>query len=139
MTRKLLFSFALLGIVFAVGCSGNLKLTGTVVFSDDDMPVPTGIVYFDSDKGRSVGPIMPDGTYTVSTTGDKDGIPRGKTFKVSVIAEETKEILDANGVTIGTQSTPLIDPKYGNPAASGLTFTSDGGMKTFPIKVDRAK
>ena len=140
MTRKLLFSFALFGIIFAAGCSDHIKLTGTVVF-DDGTVVPTGIVYFDSDKDkiRSLGPIMPDGTFTVSTSGDADGLPKGQTFKVSVVAEETKEILDASGEYIGTQRTPLIDPKYGNPATSGLTFTSDGKVKNFKITVNKAQ
>ena len=136
-TRKLFLTFALIGFVTMVGCSDKQQLTGTVTFSDDGSPLSSGVVYFSTPTFQAMGPIKPDGTYTVSSTGKDDGIPRGQTFAVTIIgADDVQTSRSPEGFT-NERRTPLIDPKYTQAETSGLTFTASGNMRTFDIKVDR--
>ena len=138
MTRKRLLPFVLVGLVLMSGCgSGNQSLSGKVTFTDDDSPVPMGIVQFNSATSFSQGEIKSDGTYIVGTNALTDGIPPG-TYTVTVHATEYTEIRGADG-SFSSQSKPLIHSKYNNADTSGLTFTADGKMRTFNIQVDRAK
>ena len=139
MTRKLLLAFALAGLIIMVGCSGKQQLTGTVTFSDDGSPLGCGVVYFSTPTFQAMGPIKADGTYTVSSTGKSDGIPRGQTFAVTIIGADDVQTSRTNDGFTNERRTPLIDPKYTNEETSGLTFTSDGRTQTFNIQVDRAR
>ena len=127
----------LVGIVFVFGCSKQ-QLTGTVTFSDDGSPVPAGAVYFTTPTFEAMGEIKKDGTYTVSSTGKNDGIPKGKNYVVTIVGVDEVELRHAtDGRIIGERRTPLIDPKYTRKDTSDLTYTSDGKTKRFDIQVDR--
>ena len=138
MTRRIYFLFLSLLLVFVVGCGGNKQaLTGTVTFSDDGSPVTTGMVIMESDGKMGRGEIDTAGKFVMGFDSNNDGIPKGETYKVSVINADIETGIDSrSGMPI---MTPLIDAKYNNPATSGLTFTSDGSSKTMEIKVDRYK
>ena len=79
--RRLLILPALLLIV---GCSGNVKITGTVTYSDDGAPVETGTVCFISTTSdfMSRGTIT-NGTFTMSSVKADDGLPRILTTSTS--------------------------------------------------------
>ncbi len=82
--------------------------------------------------------IGPDGTYSMSSTGNADGLPPG-TYAVTLVGvDKTIPIPQKDGSFINTYE-PLIDPKYASPATSGLTFTVDGNNNSFDIQVDRIK
>ena len=137
MTKKLLFTFVLLGLAFLTGCSNKQqRLTGTVTFSDDGTPVPTGSMLFLSETVVARATIE-NGQYTVSTMGHNDGIPIGHTFVVTITAEEIRTVQHPDGVT-REMPTSIIDPKYMDERTSGLSFTTDGTNRTFDIQVDRA-
>ena len=138
MTQKSLFTFILLGCVFLMGCSDKQPLGGTVRFSDNDEPVPFGVVEFTTDTFRTDGLIKPDGTYIIGTDSLTDGIPKG-VYNVTVNVNRDVTIQQPNGTqTSRTQS--LIHTKYNNPATSDLTHNVDGSResRTFNITVDRA-
>ena len=139
MTRKLLLTFALTGLVIMVGCSGKQQLTGTVTFSDDGSPVPTGVVFFETPTFSAQGSIK-DGKYIVGSTAMADGIPKG-TYQVSIRGAEDSVLIDGPGGSQIERRTLLIDGKYQRPDTSGLTFTVDGtrNTRTFNIQVDRAR
>ena len=133
MTQKTALSTLLLLLTLMVGCGDNKqKLTGTVVFSDDGSPLQTGIVILESNNKIGRGEIGSDGKFVVGFESEKDGIPKGETYKVTIVnaLDETKT--DRTGV-----STPLIDNKYSDPNKSGLTFTADGKTNSLDLKVDR--
>jgi hypothetical protein len=93
-------------------------------------PVPKGTVTFQPDGGRpAVGDIQPDGTYRLSTFGDKDGAVAGN-HKVMIIAN--------TGDPTKMPSTPgyvtpkdLIPKKYGDVKTSGLEIAVSKDKKDY--------
>ena len=128
-------------LLFAVGCSDKMPLSGTVTFSDDGSPVTRGAIFFQSDKVLAQGEITENGSYIVGTDKKTDGLPRG-TYKVFITGTEKLTIVQVQGPSGTTGETavetPSVDKKYGDVSTSGLEFTVDGKTKKFDIKVDRA-
>lgn len=119
------------------GCGGGKqKLTGTVTFSDDGSPVKAGTVILTSEGKSGRGDIADDGKFTIGFESEKDGIPKGGTYKVTIVNALEETGTDRSGMPI---MTPLIDPKYSDPNKSGFTFTADGKTKALDLKVDRFK
>ena len=137
MTRRIHAALTLLVLILVAGCgSNNQKLTGTVIYSDDGSPVKMGVVVMESNNKIARGEMDANGKFTMGFASDKDGIPKGETFKVTIVNALEETGTDKSGMPI---MTPLIDPKYSNSNTSGLTFTSDGKTKTLDLKVDRYK
>ncbi|HBT78016.1 MAG TPA: hypothetical protein DEB39_14085 [Planctomycetaceae bacterium] len=137
--KRFIGMILILGAAIACGCSEKQQLHGTVTFADDGAPVPVGAVYFSTPTFEAVGAIKKDGTYIVSSTGHNDGIPKGETYKVSVVgADIVENTTSAGGSAGGSKRTPLVDPKYRNKDTSGLTFTADG-TRRFDLTLERAK
>jgi hypothetical protein len=67
----------LLMCLFALGCSGKVKVSGTVTYSDTGEPVKFGMVVFTGEKEMGRGAIN-NGKYSVGIVEDGDGIPPGK-------------------------------------------------------------
>ena len=67
--------------LFAVGCSKNMIVQGTVTYSDTGEPVKSGLVVFTGTKDIGRG-VIKDGKYSVGLINDGDGIPPG-TYTVS--------------------------------------------------------
>ena len=110
-------------------------MTGKVTFSDDNSPVPVGTICFEGSDGKmGRAEIQPDGTYRAGFDSAKDGLPKGsyKVYLTGVVK------MDENAPGIPTPI-PLIDPKYSNPSASGLTFEADGKTSILNFSVDRKK
>jgi len=127
----------LIGLVFVLGCSDKVPLGGTVTFSDDGSPVPTGAVFFETSTFQAQGDIRPDGTYRVGSETLTDGIPLG-TYGVSIRGAEEITIVERADGTTDERRKDLIDSKYRIAETSGLTFTVDGKTRTFNIQVERA-
>jgi len=125
----------LLLLVLVIGCGPNhQKLTGTVTFSDDGSPLTVGVVVMQSEKGDARGTIDANGNFVMGFTSEKDGIPKGVTYKVTIV----NAVEEMGRSRSGTPAMgPLIDLKYMDPNTSGFTFTSDGKTKTMDLKVDR--
>ena len=71
---------------FCVGCNSNVPLRGKVLDQDGN-PITVGTVNFSSAQGLSRAKIQTDGSYTVGTLKDTDGLPPG-TYKVYVTGAE---------------------------------------------------
>lgn len=125
----------LLGIVLLTGCTDKQQLSGTITFSDDGTPIPMGTVFFQSENAISRAKIHPDGTYTVSSVSNKDGLPPGK-YDVYLLGVDEPPIKDKMGHEIPS-GISLIDVKYRSASTSGLSFTVDGSAKKFDFAVDR--
>ena len=135
--RTLLLSLAL--VILIAGCGERkMKLGGLVTFADDDAPVTSGFVIFTAIGAdfQSRGKIGADGTYTLSSTGNNDGIPPGE-YAVSLVGVEKNTQVDTPDGSYFTLSEPLILPKYTSPETSDLTFTVDGSTKRYDIQVER--
>ena len=143
--KKIFFLFLLITtITIFVGCSNNVPLRGKVTFSDDGMPLPSGLVRFENETIISKGMIGSDGTYVLGTMSEKDGIPKG-TYRVAVISEvedpSGKEFQMGTGrdgkPIILKRTVSLIAAKYNTSQTSGITCTVDGSSKKFDFSVDR--
>jgi len=124
-------------IVLTAGCSKKIHLGGSVTY-DDGTPVTEGGVIFVTSTFQSRGMITSDGTYTLSSTGNDDGIPPGE-YKVFLTGVERTIKIDRPDGSYETRSEPLILEKYTSPETSELTFTVDGKKKRFDIQVERYK
>ena len=71
----------LLVCFFTLGCSQNVKVSGTVTYSDTGEPVKFGTVVFNGEGLVGRGAIN-NGKYSVGRINDGDGIPRG-TYTIS--------------------------------------------------------
>jgi hypothetical protein len=127
MIRFLMLSCVLCLSAMAIGCGENkVPLHGRVVFAEDKAPLSGGMVFFETDTYRARGGIDSNGNYTVSSTGQDDGIPPG-TYHVYV-----KENLQMG-------ETAKIDPKYTSRARSEITLTVDASTKQFDFEIERIK
>jgi len=133
-TMRILPTLSLIITIAFVGCSQHVPLSGKVTFSDDGSPVTFGNVFFLTPATVAQAGIREDGTYTVGSIKETDGMPKGE-YQVYLVVEQltTRE---AGGQSENVY-TSLIDPRHTNPETSGLTFTADGKTRTFNITVDR--
>ena len=131
---KFKFLPALLVLVLAVGCDGNVQLKGKVVFSDDKSPVPVGTVCFQTDTFLARGNLKPDGTFVVGSLKQGDGLPPG-TYHVFITDANKTLGYDVYGQAI---MEPLIDTKYDHASSSGLTLEVDRSTRYIEFEVDRA-
>jgi hypothetical protein len=106
----------------------TVPVEGKVTY--EGKPLPKGTVTFQPDGGRpAVGEIQPDGTYRLSTFGDKDGAIAG-THKVMIISN--------TGDSSKMPSTPgyvtpkdLIPKKFGDLRTSGLEVSVSKDKKSY--------
>ena len=135
--RNLFYTLILATAAFCVGCSGNVKLTGTVTYSDDGAPVESGTICFVSGETQGRGNIV-DGKYEMNF-GDAAGIPAGdyQVYFVGVeaVVRESEELPD--GSVTDPVTAPAIDAKYLSAATSGLTQKVDKSTKTADFQLDR--
>jgi hypothetical protein len=128
--------FVFFAVLFLLtGCSNQVKLNGKVTFSDDGSPVPAGTIFFESSTFMARGEIRSDGTFSVSSTGNNDGLPPG-TYAVSFTGVRKEVGTDRNGMPIYEE---LLDPKYGDTYQSGLTLEVTSSTKSYDIQVERRK
>jgi len=120
--------------VFASGCGSGLQTLKGKVTYDDGSPVPYGVVIFAQGNVQSRGNIQSDGTYTVGTISEKDGLPPGE-YQVYLANVFEEKGVDSAGVPIVVS---LVAEKYTQAETSGLIYKT-GAAKTFDITVERAK
>ncbi|MDR1477958.1 MAG: hypothetical protein LBJ00_03360 [Planctomycetaceae bacterium] len=125
-------TFILISIV--VGCSGNVRQSGQVIF-DDGSPVPCGTICFLGDKYQASGDIQTDGTFIIGSTKQGNGLLPGK-YKV-IIAGSQKVI------GTGNEGQPLfeelVDGKFTNPKETPLSAVVKGNNSAIRFKVEKFK
>ncbi len=119
------------------GCGGNALPTYPVkgkVQIDGGGALKVGEVIFSSDKVTARGQLQEDGTFVLSTfkEGGGDGAPPGN-YEVAILGAVVSKKDDKNPYA----SEPLIDPKYGDRATSGLKFTVESKPNQFEITVKK--
>lgn len=131
---------AAITLLAAAGCSGNVKLSGTVSYSDDGAPVEAGTVCFASTTGDFMARgNIENGNFTVSSIKENDGLPPG-TYDVYFTGIEgvVKEgSTNADGESTEPETAPTIDLKYLSASTSGIQQTVDKSTKTVEYKLDR--
>lgn len=137
--NKIQLALTLLLAVLCVGCSGKVKLGGTVSFTDGT-PVETGMVYFVSKDGSfSARGEIQNGEFQVSSVGKNDGLPKGEYdvyfSGIETVVREQQEL--ENGDFIEAETRPAIDVKYMSASTSGITQNVDGSTKKVEFQLER--
>ena len=141
----------LIVLLIAVGCSDKVPLRGTITFSDDDSPLPTGTVFFVTPTFQAQGAIREDGSYIVGSERLTDGLPPG-TYRIflsgTTLVEhhQTRPLGQTCPVTGDNIDhrfqeeirTSLLHERYRDPETSGLEVTVDRSTRTFNFQVERA-
>lgn len=132
--RYCVFTVFLGMMVLVAGCSSNTKVTGKVTF-EDGTPLTTGEVRFNSSNFTASGKIQSDGTYTMGSLSEKDGVPKGN-YKVSVYVVDSPDVKPGADLTKLPPPKPIIAKEFMSPETSGLECKVDG-KTTFDIKVKK--
>ncbi|MGL6195794.1 MAG: hypothetical protein ACRC2T_13340 [Thermoguttaceae bacterium] len=127
---------AIITLLFSVGCSNNVKVSGKVLLDNGD-PVTKGLVIFENEKVSGTSDIKSDGSYNIGLTKPGEGIPPG-TYAIAIQATGTMSQAVMGGSMddpIGgympqvTGGTSQVDRKYETSRTSGLTITVEKGKK----------
>jgi len=116
--RFFVFGIVSLSLLACLGCGDQYRLKGKVTFTDGK-PATTGMVIFSQGNFQARGEIQSDGTYTASSTGKNDGLPKGE-YKVTV-SGITKSM--TGGKNPMPFPIPLCDEKYQNLETTPLSCT----------------
>lgn len=122
--------------VFFPGCGNHVGMSGKVTFSDDQSPLTTGTVFFETDLFQARGDIKPDGTYTIGSLHEADGLPPD-TYRVYVVGATVHNPSVQPGPNTPPVMLPLIESKFETGLTSGLTVNVDASTKNFDFSVDR--
>jgi len=124
MRSIVILTFVSLTICCLIGCGDNVRLRGKVVFSDTQEPLTCGEIHFSTPSFLARAIVQPDGTYSVGSLKDSDGLPPG-TYSIAIVnAVEGKQsmldqpMIDSRGLGHMEPEKLLIDPKYKNKGAS---------------------
>jgi hypothetical protein len=98
----------LLLCLVALGCSENVKVSGTVTYSDNGEPVKFGTVVFDGEKEVGRGMIK-NGKYAAGVVKDGDGIPPG-TYTISAGSPPLPDVSKMTVMGIDGQPIPMGSP-----------------------------
>jgi len=137
MTRYQVWSIFILTALIAgvLGCGSGLhKVGGRVTYSDTGEPLETGFVCFVDGSTFARGMIKGDGTYTMGSFSETDGVPPG-TYQVYIDGAR-KGLGKRHPDDDDEPYQQLIDLKHTRPDTSGLTFTT-GTDKVLNVTVDR--
>ena len=129
---------AVLILTLALGCGGDVSVSGRVTFPDGT-PLTVGAVVFETSDFYATGPIDSNGYYTMATNSGP-GIPRG-TYQVTIQdTHNPREVYNPNNPDLPPRliwpTERLIDPKFGNLGTSGLVCEVKGRTK-FDITVTK--
>jgi len=110
-------------LVGATGCGNSQnRLSGTVKF-EDGSPVTQGSVVFLKEGYMARGTIQPDGSYTVGSLTESDGLPNGE-YRVYIEGAEVEDPQSPSGMR------SMVDAKMNSPETSDLKYKSpDDGDK----------
>ena len=137
-------SLALLILLFCMGCGKNVPLRGKVL-DEGGNPITVGMVNFVSEQQElSRAKIQSDGSYTVGTLKETDGLPPGK-YKVYVTGAEIATPpqgparKDAMGQLIPQMGgfKKLVATKYTTEASTPLTCEVPAQGNRYDVIVEK--
>jgi hypothetical protein len=131
---RISFIVSLFVLLLFSGCNNKFVPFRGKVTGSDGQPYTKGYVVFTNEKVSARGKLQPDGTYTLRSFKDGDGLAPGK-YQVS---------FSGHVETIETPNGPLrvsdIDKKYEDPSTSGLSCeVTKGGRFDFTVELKRSE
>jgi hypothetical protein len=121
----------LLTCLVAIGCSPNVKVTGTVTFSDNNEPVKFGTVLFAGEKEIGRGTIN-NGRYSAGLLKDGEGIPPG-TYTISADLPYSPYV-PLSGPPVGSIGVDGAPAQAAEPMPREQEYYSTKEPKTIDIK-----
>jgi len=138
MYQRILGLVILAVILWAVGCSKNVKVSGKVTFPDDT-PVTIGKVTFETDSFVASGPLKEDGTYIIGSLSARDGLPPGlyKVYIAGAMRQEgTRTMWSPDGTSVEIPvAAPVVAKKYTKADTSGIVCDVKKSVQ-FDFKVE---
>jgi hypothetical protein len=118
-----------------LGCNsgGRVPIDGQVKFADDSdvSPLAGYTVTMQREGESSIGEIQPDGSFTMTTLRENDGVLPG-THQITVTPPTSAD-------PDKTPPKPAIPSKYFNFETSGLTADVQPGQGIVELTLDRVK
>ncbi|SIO63004.1 hypothetical protein SAMN05444166_7213 [Singulisphaera sp. GP187] len=138
--RKYSFMFSCVLTVLLSACGSAEKHPETVPVSGkvtyDGKPVPKGTITFQPADGQpAVGEIQPDGSFQLSTFGEKDGAVLG-VHKIMIISNTADPTMIPGSSPGYVKPKDIIPKKYNQLQTSGLeaTVSKDKSAYDFDLK-----
>ncbi|MEO1498082.1 MAG: hypothetical protein AAFV43_13125 [Planctomycetota bacterium] len=122
-------------VIFALGCGNQFGATVSGRVLLDGEPVPDGRLAFvrvGSTKSPAIGPIKPDGRYTLLTKSQPGAEPGD--YQVAVQSFKPIEGLKPGERSFETPE-PLVPQRYLSVKTSGLLYTVEPGSNTIDIEL----
>ncbi|MDR3198419.1 MAG: hypothetical protein LBU34_11180 [Planctomycetaceae bacterium] len=136
--KKILLYFFIFVSILCVGCSGKIKISGHVTFSDGEA-LDFGEVCFTEGNKTFFGRVNEKGYYAPGEFQDGDGIPPG-TYNVWLSRTVLSEMIpDKHGSESDeVRQIERVDKKYTAPETSGLVLeVKHVSTKNFDFTVER--
>ena len=146
MNQRILGLVIITVMVCLVGCSRNAKVSGKVTFPDGS-PLTVGKVTFETETFTASGTLKEDGSYTIGTLSENDGLPPG-VYQVYVagamkqggsINMKVPTASSSGGQEMSSKAmpmyTPAVAPKFTKASTSGITCDVKKSMK-FDFQVE---
>ncbi len=108
--------------------SGQVTLDGQPLRADSDTRITVQFQPASGTGPSGVGLVDQNGSYSLST-GSQNGLPPGD----YVVACSASQLVKVAGSNVAQGARRITDPKYDNPASSGLKFTVQSGKNEFNI------
>jgi hypothetical protein len=139
MKNKLNLFFSGVLLLLLVGCSGNIKVNGTVKYVDGST-LTTGTVIFGNGKDQYQGDVKNDGTFRIEGVKAGSGIPKGQ-YKVwlantTIVEYQMKKNSNGEEVADKRVETVHVTQQFNSPETSGLSAEVDASHKTFDFIVE---
>lgn len=129
--RRIISMICAAVLVTSVGCGTNVSMKGKVLF-DDGTPLDMGLVIVENETFMARGEIKSDGSYTIGSVAERDGLPTGE-YKVYITGAAKQVGTKPNGDPLREL---LIEPKYSSPDTSELSVSIQKATK-FDITVTK--
>ncbi|MDR0611468.1 MAG: hypothetical protein LBG58_15275 [Planctomycetaceae bacterium] len=137
MSNKFLF-FAAFFVLCLCGCGNGIKISGTVTYEEDGLPVERGFINFSGATGSFSG-IIKNGKYVTGGEKAVQGIPAGQ-YKVWFSGVQKGEhIIDTKtGIPESSIIMPLIADEFCAENKTPISFeVKPDGQKTFDVQVKK--
>ena len=119
--RNIVAALLCVSLIAVCGCGGNPRVHGTITFENGE-PLKSGLLVYESQKGAFYGDVQSNGTYSMGTTKNGQGIPLGEySIYFQTAHAETGRDEDNR-----PHYSPLLADKFYAPDTSGLTCTVKG-------------
>jgi len=126
MNQRILGLVLIAAIFCAIGCSKNVKVSGKVTFPDGS-PLTVGKVTFETATYSASGQLKEDGTYTIGSLSDNDGLPPGL-YKVFIAGAMKQDGTKNMNVQTPGATTSMAMPMFTLAVATKFTKADTSGI-----------